>query len=165
MGSKWGSYDADSTALVMLKDGKKYNVDGIDSAAAMQKVQKDFAANTIVETNVVDDDIAMLLASIETLVDIEIEQPDGTFESQTAVKLLRVPVGFFAGKTVGVHSLKSGLNFDGCYVCSESQIMLSTAEPSEQGTEDGAPIRIARPTKENGISFDVSACDIRRPPD
>ena len=50
VGSKWGSYDADSTALVILKDGKKYIVDGIDSVAAIQKVQKDFAANTIEET-------------------------------------------------------------------------------------------------------------------
>ena len=50
MGSAWGSYDADSTALVILKDGKKYIVDGIDSAAAIQKVQGDFAADAIEQT-------------------------------------------------------------------------------------------------------------------
>jgi hypothetical protein len=50
LGSTWGSYDADSTALVIMKDNKKFVVDGIDSAAAIQKVQKDFADDAIEQT-------------------------------------------------------------------------------------------------------------------
>jgi len=105
------------------------------------------------DAHVSEADVAKLLASSETPVDVEIEQPDGKYEKQTAVKLLRVPVGFFKGKTVDC-----GLEFDGHVVCSESQIV-----PSVQSTEDGAPIiRIARPTDENAISFEVGACDARR---
>jgi len=50
LGSELGSFDADSTAIVFLQDGKKYAVDGIDSAAAIQKAQKDFVAGAIDET-------------------------------------------------------------------------------------------------------------------
>ena len=100
-----------------------------------------------------------LLASIETDVDIEIVQQDGSIKTMTKVSLLRVPNGFFENRTVDFD-----LKIQGCHVCSESQIM-----PTGDGAGAGATpnIRIARPADDNGISFEVSdhqTPDAYRPP-
>jgi len=96
-------------------------------------------------------DVAALLASSEKAVDVEIERPDGTFEKK-AGRLIRVPDGFFQGRTVN-----GDLDVTGYIVCAESQIM-----PAEEGGATATPVRIAMPTGDCAyeISFKVST---RRP--
>lgn len=93
-----------------------------------------------------EEDVAALMASAKEDVTIEIMHPDGKTETNPGATLLRVPVNFFQNKKVEC-TIEIGKNW---FVCSESQVV-----PSGDG-DDANTVRIAEPTNENKISFEVS---------